>query len=200
MLFYLIDDHQMFAEALKNVIEGSGYDCTVRVFSNARPALEQLKFEKPNMIILDLQLEGMSGKDVLKVLSQQKIDAPILVCSGNLDPSNMAEIKAAGAKGILRKSESLSEVKKAIMTVVQGGHYPTDFGDIIPAKPALEAQISPRQQAILTLMKSGMSNSEIADVLYLSPNTVKTHIRLMYDKLNVNNRIECINKAKSFGI
>ena len=200
MLFYLVDDHQMFAEALKNIIEGFGYNCSVRIFPDARPALEQLKSEKPDLIVLDLEMEGMDGTDMLKILSQHGLEIPVLVCSGNLTPHNMAEIKAAGARGFLRKSESISEVKEAIVAVVEGGYYPLAFRDAKTGKTGTENPLSPRQQAILTLMKSGMSNGEIADMLFLSPNTIKTHVRLMYDTLNVSSRIECLNKARSLGL
>ena len=200
MLFYLVDDHQMFAEALKNIIEGFGYNCSVRIFPDARPALEQLKSEKPDLIILDLEMEGMDGTDMLKILSQHGLEIPVLVCSGNLTPHNMAEIKAVGARGFLRKSESISEVKEAIVSVVEGGYYPPAFRDAKTGKTGTENPLSPRQQAILTLMKSGMSNGEIADMLFLSPNTIKTHVRLMYDTLNVSSRIECLNKARSLGL
>ncbi|SIS91232.1 MAG: response regulator transcription factor [Thalassolituus maritimus] len=200
MLFYLVDDHQMFAEALKNIIEGFGHNCTVRVFPDARPALEQLKSENPNLIILDLEMEGMGGTDMLKILSQHGLEIPVLVCSGNLTPHNMGEIKAAGARGFLRKSESITEVKEAIIAVIEGGYYPPEFRDALTGKTGNENPLSPRQQAILTLMKSGMSNGEIADMLFLSPNTIKTHVRLMYDTLNVSSRIECLNKARSLGL
>ena len=200
MLFYLIDDHQMFAEALKNIIEGFGHNCTVSVFPDARPALEKLKSEKPDLIILDLEMEGMGGTDMLKILSQHGLEIPVLVCSGNLTPLNMAEIREAGARGFLRKSESIAEVKEAIIAVVEGGYYPAEFQDTPNGKSTNEHPLSPRQQAILTLMKSGMSNGEIADMLFLSPNTIKTHVRLMYDTLNVSSRIECLNKARSLGL
>ena len=200
MLFYLVDDHQMFAEALKNIIEGFGHNCTVSVFSDARLALEKLKSEKPDLIILDLEMEGIGGTDMLKILSQHGLDIPVLVCSGNLTPLNMAEIKEAGARGFLRKSESIAQVKEAIIAVVEGGCYPAEFQETQSGKATKQHPLSPRQQAILTLMKSGMSNGEIADMLFLSPNTIKTHVRLMYDALNVSSRIECLNKARSLGL
>ena len=109
-------------------------------------------------------------------------------------------LKGLGARGFLRKSESITEVKEAIIAVVEGGYYPAEFRDAPTGRTINENPLSPRQQAILTLMKSGMSNSEIADMLFLSPNTIKTHVRLMYDTLNVSSRIECLNKARSLGL
>ncbi len=201
MLFYLVDDHQMFAEALKNIIEGFGYNCSVRIFPDARPALEQLKSEKPDLIILDLEMEGMTGTDLLKVLPQHGKRIPVLVCSGNITPATIRDIAHAGAGGYLRKSESIQDVRKAIELVANGSAFPENFQ---PDNKSGEANsthpLSPRQQAILTLMKSGMNNSEIADALYLSPNTIKTHVRLMYNTLNVNSRIECLNKARTLSL
>lgn len=200
MLFYLIDDHQMFAEALKSIIEGLEHNCTVSVFADAHSALKRLRSEKPELIILDLEMEGMSGKDMLKILSQHGLEIPVLVCSGNLTPQNMSEIKVVGARGYLRKSESISDVKEAITTVIKGGCYPPEFAGAPSDSTNSQNPLSPRQQAILTLMKSGMSNGEIAEMLFLSPNTIKTHVRLMYDTLNVRSRIECLNRARVLGL
>ena len=207
MLFYLVDDHQMFAEAMKSAIQGFQPQADVRVFPNASDALHALRQHTPDLILLDLEMEGMSGTDMLNVLPQHGKHIPVLVCSGNLTPSNIALIAASGARGYLRKSETTAEVKDAIDSLLAGKTYPQGFQPVnagqANATPSSSSQVhplSPRQQAILTLMKSGMSHGDIADTLCLSPNTIKTHVRMMYNTLDVNSRIECINKARALGL
>jgi DNA-binding NarL/FixJ family response regulator len=201
MKIYLIDDHQMFAEAMKSSLEAADARLDITVFSNAHDALFQIRDHSPDLIILDLEMEGMTGTDLLKVLPQHGKRIPVLVCSGNISPVTIRDIAHAGAGGYLRKSESIQDVRKAIELVANGSAFPENFQ---PDNESGEANsthpLSPRQQAILTLMKSGMNNSEIADALYLSPNTIKTHVRLMYNTLNVNSRIECLNKARTLSL
>lgn len=199
MHIFLIDDHQMFAEALKNVIERFICDCKVSIITDARSALQQLEHEPPDLILLDLELEGMSGLDLLRVLPQHGRNIPILVCSGNLTPKNVQAISMAGVKGYMRKSESIDDVKKAITAASQGKYYPGGFNNWASSQPSHNKCLTNRQLAILTLMKSGMSNNDIASTLYLSLNTIKTHVRLMYEALEVSSRIECLNRAQSLG-
>ncbi|MEK9764940.1 MAG: LuxR C-terminal-related transcriptional regulator, partial [Thalassolituus sp.] len=114
---------------------------------------------------------------------------------------SIARIRHAGARGYMSKSESLEELKSAITRVIAGDYYPESFPTVGTTENSESSSLlSNRQRAILTLMKSGMSNSEMADTLYLSPNTIKTHIRLMYNTLDVTSRIECINKAETLGL
>lgn len=174
-------------------------DCKVSIIADARSALRQLENDSPDIILLDLELEGMSGLDLLRVLPQHGRNIPVLVCSGNLTPNNLHAISRAGVKGYMRKSESITEVKKAITAVSRGDSYPEGFSHSACSPKTNENRLSNRQLAILTLMKSGMSNNEIASTLYLSPNTIKTHVRLMYEALEVSSRIECINRAQSLG-
>ena len=201
MNIYLIDDHQMFSEAMRTVISGLFPQVHINVFGDGRSALSHLKAHTPDLIILDLEMAGLSGTDLLHILPQHGKDIPVLVCSGNLNSRSISRIRHAGARGYMSKSESLEELKSAITRVIAGDYYPESFSTVGTTENSESSSLlSNRQRAILTLMKSGMSNSEMADTLYLSPNTIKTHIRLMYNTLDVTSRIECINKAETLGL
>jgi len=198
MLIYLIDDHQMFAEAMKTVVSGLIQGCTVKAYTAAENALKSIQQETPQLIILDLEMAGVSGLMLLDILSQNGKNIPVLVCSGNLTDANKQRVMSAGARGFLSKAEGTDEIKQAITAVMAGQSYPAGAEHYIDQQQ--QALLSNRQRVILTLMQSGMGNAAIADTLCLSTNTIKTHIRLMYNTLDVTSRIECLNKAREMGL
>ena len=198
MLIYLIDDHQMFAEAMKTVVSGIIQDCTVKAFTAAEDALKSIHTETPQLVILDLEMSGVNGLMLLDILSQNGKNIPVLVCSGNLCDENKQRVMSAGARGFLSKAEGTEEIKHAITAVLAGENYPQNASDYIDQQ--CQDLLSNRQRVILTLMQSGMGNAAIADTLCLSTNTIKTHIRLMYNTLDVTSRIECLNKAREMGL
>lgn len=197
MLIYIIDDHQMFAEAMKMVVVQLIPNCEVSVFTSADDALKGIGQETPNLILLDLEMADLSGLMLLEILSQNGKNIPVLVCSGNLTELNKQRVITKGAHGFLSKAQGTEDIHEAITHVLNGKTYPAN---IEKYKASEQALLSNRQRAILSLMESGMSNASIADALFLSTNTVKTHIRLMYNTLDVTSRIECLNKARKLGL
>ncbi|TXR54511.1 response regulator transcription factor [Reinekea thalattae] len=198
MLIYLIDDHQMFTDAMQMVIKDALPDYQVLAFTSPLNALEGLTQDQPSLIILDLEMAEFNGFSFLQILSQHSYQVPVLVCSGNLNESNKVLALQYGAKGFLTKSNGSEEVLTAIASLLSGKTYPENIEHYI--KKINTTTLSNRQCAILSLMQSGMPNAKIAETLFLSTNTVKTHIRLMYNTLDVNSRIECLNKAKELGL
>lgn len=197
MLIYLIDDHQMFAEAMKTVVVELIPNCIVDVFTSAESALQGITKAIPDLMLLDLEMADLSGLMLLEILSQNGKNIPVLVCSGNLTETNKQRVISRGANGFLSKSQGTKDIHDAIKSILANKPYPADIKKYqLPEQPLL----SNRQRAILSLMESGMPNVSIAETLFLSTNTIKTHIRLMYNTLNVNSRIECLNKARELGL
>lgn len=197
MLIYLIDDHQMFAEAMKTVVVELISDCVVKLFTSAESALQGITKVTPDLILLDLEMADLSGLMLLEILSQNGKNIPVLVCSGNLTETNKQRVITSGAQGFLSKAQGTKDIDEAIKSILAGKPYPADIKKYQTLEPPL---LSNRQRAILSLMESGMPNASIADTLCVSTNTIKTHIRLMYSTLNVNSRIECLNKARELGL
>lgn len=197
MFIYLIDDHRMFAEAMKTVVSNLIPNCSIKIYTTAESALQGITKATPDLILLDLELADLSGLMLLEILSQNGKNIPVLVCSGNLTETNKQRVVSSGAHGFLSKAQGTQDIHDAIHNVLAGKPYPTDIEKYkAPDQPLL----SNRQRAILSLMESGMPNASIAETLFLSTNTIKTHIRLMYSTLNVNSRIECLNKARELGL
>ena len=201
MLIYLIDDHKMFAEAMSTIIGLNCQGAETRIFHSGVDALKALKDETPQLIVLDLDMPELSGIRMLDIFAQHGKDIPVLVCSGNLSTQNIQAVLRAGAKGYLCKSEDSATICDAIAQVSQGHYYPPAAETLAGEDgAAVTPLLSRKQLVILSLMKSGMSNSDMADTLFLSTNTIKTHIRLMYTTLDVNSRIECLNKAEELNL
>ena len=197
MLIYLIDDHKMFAEAMSTIIGLNCQGAETRIFYSGADALRALKDETPQLIILDLDMPDLPGIRLLDIFAQHGKDIPVLVCSGNLSNQAMQAVIKAGARGYLCKSEDTNTICHAIHQVTSGHFYPPAAETQVSAdSKETSSLLSRRQLVILSLMKSGMSNNDMADTLFLSTNTIKTHIRLMYNTLDVNSRIECLNKAE----
>ncbi|EAT12248.1 response regulator transcription factor, partial [Bermanella marisrubri] len=152
----------------------------------------------PDLIILDLEMIGITGLIMLDILSQNRQNIPILICSGNLNEHNKQRVINAGAKGFLSKTEGMQQIREAIEALLAGKTYPKEACQYLSETQT--SLLSNRQRIILGLMQSGLSNSEMAEALYVSTNTIKTHVRLMYNSLDVNSRIACINKARELGL
>tara|TARA_B100001059_G_C17791001_1_gene560123 strand:+ start:210 stop:815 length:606 start_codon:yes stop_codon:yes gene_type:complete len=197
MLIYLIDDHQMFAEAMKIVVAELIQDCVIDIFTSAESALKSITTATPDLILLDLEMADLSGLMLLEILSQNGKNIPVLVCSGNLTETNKQRVILSGAHGFLSKAQGTNDIHDAINSILVNKPYPADIDKY---KTPEQALLSNRQRAILSLMESGMPNAAIAETLFLSTNTIKTHIRLMYSALDVNSRIECLNKARELGL
>ncbi|HCM06346.1 MAG TPA: hypothetical protein DIC30_10075 [Oceanospirillales bacterium] len=197
MLIYLIDDHQMFAEAMKIVVAELIQDCVIDIFTSAESALKSITTATPDLILLDLEMADLSGLMLLEILSQNGKNIPVLVCSGNLTETNKQRVILSGAHGFLSKAQGTNDIHDAINSILANKPYPADIDKY---KTPEQALLSNRQRAILSLMESGMPNAAIAETLFLSTNTIKTHIRLMYSALDVNSRIECLNKARELGL
>ena len=202
MHFLIIDDHTLFSDALSLTLTAHFQNLTVTQCDDAHQALQHLsQGQKFDLIILDLTMPGIDGLGFVESYAALYANIPILVCSGSDDISTLQQLRQKGVCTYLSKSQPASAAVSAVQATLAGdAYYPphlqTALGestqDDTPSAPA----IPERQLAILRLIKVGHSNQQIADLLHISPNTVKTHIRLLYDRLDARNRQDCLLKAE----
>jgi DNA-binding NarL/FixJ family response regulator len=181
-------------------------------FASAEGALQTLQTPAPDtiphVILLDLNLPGMSGIEALPAFKQQLPDTKVIVLTQSGRESDVLAAIQAGASGYLLKSASLQQLKEAIQNVVNGGAsldpevalFILDSLRKSPPKAEPEKLLSPREIEILTLTGSGLLKKEIADKLDISHRTVATHIERIYQKLNVPNAPAAIHKAHHLGL
>jgi len=159
-------------------------------------------YPHPNVLLMDIQLPGMSGIEGMKIIQQKYPDIEIIMLTVYHDSHKIFDSLKAGASGYLLKHTSLPEIKNAIQLLMQGGapmspqiarKVITHFND--RGQKQQESNLTNREQDIVNGLVDGLSYKLIADRLDISIDTVRAHIRNIYKKLHVNSKAEVIAKS-----
>jgi DNA-binding NarL/FixJ family response regulator len=179
----IIDDHPIVREGLVAALEGKSGVEVVGVFSTAEEAMSRRSAE---VVILDLELPGMSGLDAIPLLSRS---AAVLVLSAYGE--SIEEAIRAGAKGYLLKGVPLDEIERAIAAVARGESYidPRLASRLVARTPE---RLSEREREVLRLVAGGHSNKQIAAKLRISERTAKFHVTAILNKLGAENRAQAV--------
>jgi DNA-binding NarL/FixJ family response regulator len=200
MRVLIIDDHLSFCEGLKSALEAAGDSIQVDFEADAQwIPFSVLKKTEYDLLMIDIMMPGIGGLELLRYLNANHHPTPVVVLSSVEDPDIVRRALDLGAVGYLPKSYSVYQILDAIDDCRQGHiHVP----NILPASqgavpekftaPGLLDRFSRRQLEIISLMGQGLSNQEIANQLFISKATVKTHVNHLFKALNVNNRISCL--------
>lgn len=204
-----IDDHPLFVDGLKMLLKQHGRASSVRITNNANDALALLdQGYEPDLVLLDLNLPGMGGFSLLRILQQRGLLSPILVVSASQSIHDARSALENGAMGFVSKASHSDELLEAIDSVLNGDPYlPPEWrdslsgnGDEARASLARQAGITGRQLEILHLLAQGYANKMIAYELGLSEATVKVHLREVFKALKVTNRTACVKAANDMGL
>jgi len=205
MHYLIIDDHLLFAEGLAGLIERSLAPChtsQVRSAEEAEQILSRMD-EQPDLILMDLNLPGVSGLTLIRRLQQMSVLSPVIMISASESLADARKALEHGALGYLPKSSPPAVLINAVQTVLDGGTYlPEGWQELMDSqKQALpEIRLTPRQQEILHLLAQGMSNKVIASELDISENTIKGHLRDVFRLFRVTNRTACLNAVRRLGL
>lgn len=205
---WLVEDHRPLRLTLREALEISE-GASVRDFSTCEAALAALTkaTARPEVIILDLGLPGMSGLEGLRRFKEATPSTEILIFTVFDDRERVFEAICAGASGYLLKSESLDRIVSAVREVWRGGSPMTPeiarsvldrFSQLRPTQSAIE--ITTRERDVLRLLADGLTKKEIADQLDLSQHTVDNYLRRIYTKLHVNTLGGAVAKALRDGL
>lgn len=198
----LIDDHRMFADALGIALQSLRPEIRLSTAVSCEEAFTLLRDEPDfHLLLIDLDLPDIHGLSLCELIQARYPDLPLLVCSANTNPEMARRLRRAGARGYLTKDRSPQEILHAAGQIEQGERWVTTEALAgLTGEDNRESLLSSRQLTILRLLKSGHSTQEVAELMHLSNNTIKTHIRLMYDKLDARNRTDCLNIATRMGL
>ncbi|MEW6157217.1 MAG: response regulator transcription factor [Verrucomicrobiota bacterium] len=199
----LVEDNPETRAALHLLINGSpGFACIAACIS-AEEALAHLPALRPDVILMDIQLPGMSGIECIRQLTLTLPEAQVMMLTVFEDHERIFQSLAAGATGYVLKKTPPAKLLEAIQELHQGGAPMS--GQIArqvikafqsqPANPSAVAVLSPREQEVLHLLAHGLLYKEIGDKLGISIGTVRVYIRQIYKKLHVNSRTEAVNRA-----
>jgi DNA-binding NarL/FixJ family response regulator len=200
----IADDHAMVAQALAQML-ARAYD-VVAIVNDGVEVVEAARRLRPDVIVSDLSMPGLSGLDALRRLKAEGVRTRVIFLTMYDDPALAAEAMRAGASGYLLKQAAGEELLAAIRDVLAGRVYvsPQLAGDVIASiaspKPASDDKLTLRQREVLRLVAQGKSMKEVAAVLHLSPRTVETHKYEMMHSLGVHTTAELIRFAYQHGM
>lgn len=199
----LVEDLSEVREALEQFISLDPEFTVCGSFENAEEALRRLPQLSPDIVIMDINLPGMSGIECIKKVKDKIPHAQFMMFTVYENDERVFEALKAGASGYLLKNTGLIQLVDAIRDLYNGGSpmstniarkLVTLFRDE-HADAQATVGLSKRENEILHLLSKGLLYKEIADQLGISIGTVRQHIHNIYDKLHVQNRTEAINKA-----
>jgi DNA-binding NarL/FixJ family response regulator len=207
----IVDDHDLFRTGLRTLLEESGFDASEAAGGEA--AVRRVGALRPDVIVMDLNMPGMSGIEATRRVLQLVPEASVLILTISNDDARVVDAVRAGAQGYLLKDAPLEEIVAGIRTAAAGGSTiaPRIAGALIDhvrssssssseppdmsTAPPLP-DLSRREREVLELVGEGCDNAEIAHRLYLSQSTVKNHVSRLLEKLGADNRVQ----AAVFGI
>lgn len=198
----IVEDNEQVRATLARVINrAEGFRCLSQ-HANAEAALEALPREKPDVVLMDINLPGMNGVECVRRLKQIAPQTQVVMLTVYEDTENIFNALAAGASGYLLKRTTSAELLAAIRDVQKGGSPMTTH---IARKVVQSFQhagdssqptenLSTREQEVLDCLSKGFLYKEIAEKLGISYETVHTYIRRIYEKLQVRTRTEAVAK------
>ena len=186
---YLIDDHPIVRAGLHAVLQGAGH-VIVGESAEVTQALSDVNRLLPDVVMLDLHLDGRSGFEILAELERRQLSARVIVLSMSDQPRNVAEALRMGASGYVLKGSPNTELLTAVDAVVQGRRYlGAGLTDIAVQGLTIGAEkssmLSPRERQILVMVARGKSSAAIGEELHLSPKTVDTYRSRLMAKLEL---------------
>jgi DNA-binding NarL/FixJ family response regulator len=206
----LVEDHPLFRKGLRAVLDGTSDFCVVAELQDAGALTEVVAEHRPDLVLMDLTLPGVSGLEATRRLAQSRPEVPVLVLTMSDDDTDVLAAIQSGARGYLVKGAGQEEVLRVARAVAAGG---TVFGSHISSRvPALlggkrdrnRALLFPaltsREREVLVLVAEGLDNRSIARKLVLSEKTVRNHVTHIFDKLQVASRAEAVARARDAGL
>ena len=201
----IADDHPMFRNALRQSMGLDHEKCLIIEVESSDSLRVQLReHHDADLLILDLNMPGVDGFSALAYVQKKYPDLPIIMISANDKPETIMHAMHFGALGFVSKSADITEIRKGLSCVLQGNTYfPYEFNEnkFLKQDQSLTevtqqmADLTPQQHKVLTMIKQGLLNKQIAYDLNISEATVKAHVTAIMRKLEVNNRTQAVMKV-----
>jgi DNA-binding NarL/FixJ family response regulator len=199
----IVEDQRDIREGLTMLINGTaGYHCTGS-YRSMEEALDKIKSEAPDVVLCDIGLPGMSGIDGIRILRERYPGLLLLMLTVYDDDERIFDALCAGACGYLLKRTSPARLLESLKEAVTGGAPMSPevasrvialFREIRPSERA-DYQLTPHETRLLKLLVEGHNYTTAAEELHVSYNTVKFHMRHVYEKLQVHSKSEAVAKA-----
>lgn len=199
----LVDDHVLFREGVAEIFVAEEDLNVVGEADNGEDALELAQQQKPDIVLLDVEMPGMEAEEVVRRISHVLPSTKVIILTMHDEPRFVRSLLAAGASAYVVKSATREELLSTVRTVDRDN----DRVIISVSRQTLEGLekgsgsiLSPRELEVMTLAARGMSNARIASLLYISEGTVKRHLTNIYAKLSVTSRVDAVNRVFAEGL
>lgn len=204
----IFEDNKLVRDALEIVLNATnGFSCCGS-FADGNQCVDKIRRSNPEVVLMDIEMPGVDGIEVTRILSSQFPDLRIVIQTVFNDSEKIFNALSAGASGYILKNDPPAKYLEAITEVYNGGasmnvtvakKVCAFFNAAILVNPGKENEmsaLSSREKEVLDLMTEGFDFKMIADKIFISYDTVRTHVKHIYRKLHVNSRAEAVIKAQ----
>jgi two-component system nitrate/nitrite response regulator NarP len=199
----LSDDHPMIRTAIEVLLRDTGYEIAGTA-GTGEETLGEVERTRPDILLLDLQMPGGGGMDVLRRLPPGRIRPKVILLTAGIDDSSLMEAKAAGVQGMVLKNSDPAYLIQCLDRVKSGGSWIDPelkarmqaLADTLGG--AGRAQLAPRERELIRFVRRGLRNREIASELGVTEGTVKVYLHAIFEKLGVSSRTELAIRADEF--
>jgi two-component system nitrate/nitrite response regulator NarL len=199
----IADAHPVVREGLRRLLHAEQEFHVVGQAEDGTAAVKLVKTRRPDILMLDAGIPGMSGMQVLRELAKAQTECRVILLNASIDRAQALEALRLGVRGLVTKNTTIALMIKCIRTVMTGQYWVgresvSDLiGCLVPRRPggqaaplAQQTELTHRELQIVAAVVAGYANKEIASRLSLSEHTVKHHLSSIFDKLGVTNRLE----------
>jgi DNA-binding NarL/FixJ family response regulator len=202
----VIEDHPLFATGIKDLVEFVASNANILCASSLSRACELYEQHAPALVISDLRLPDAQGQDVINTLANMNPTQPVLLMSGDEQLLQSVQPNQQAPFWTLSKSEGFEQTSAVLLEALTRSGVPVQWrpnalsnrqsnGEHITGRSGQSSgiQLTHKQQQVMQYLASGLSNKEIARKLDLSPETIKTHLREIFTRMNVKNRTQAVS-------
>jgi DNA-binding NarL/FixJ family response regulator len=208
----IFEDNQLFREAMQVILNGTlGYICS-GAFPNGHNVIANVERSRPDVILMDIEMPGINGLEATKLIKSKFPGIKILIQTVFNDNERIFQAMCSGASGYILKNDPPSRYLEAITEVYNGGvsinsaiakkvlGFFSSKNVILIAPTSEDYQLTNREKELLQLMVEGHNYKTIAEKAFISYDTVRTHVKHIYQKLHVASRNEAVMKAVQQGL
>ncbi len=199
----IVDDHPVVRDGLRGIFAGEDGFEVVAEAENGADAVARAKAHDPDVVLMDLRMPEMDGVAAIGELTKAEVRARVLVLTTFDRDSDVLPAIEAGATGYLLKDAPRDELLRAVRSAAAGETVlsPTVASRLLDqARQPVKETVSQRELEVLQLVSAGATNREVAERLFISEATVKTHLLHIYAKLGVNDRAAAVGAAFERGL
>jgi len=188
----IVDDHEVVREGLRLSLSRAPHIRVIGEAADGEAAVELAERRKPNVVIMDVRMPGMDGLEATKLLTERVPESAVLIFTAYSERSLLSRGLESGAKGYVLKEAPHETLLRAIEKVATGEGYvdPALMPAFLAGKD--DDTLTAREREILQLLADGMSNADVATKLFISQETVKSHVRHILAKLEADTRTQAV--------